>query len=271
MKLVKNIFHCLYFIYLVAWFVVLIIGSFFITLFLLLLPIEIRDRAMFVLMKVISQVWFVLIGIIQKTYNASRIDFSKSYIITPNHQSYIDAAIIYTSIPGIFKTLGKVEIEKAPIYGLIYKTVVITVDRSSMTARANSFRRMKRELQNGISIVLFSEGTFPAEPTLALQPFQPGGYSLAIMQQIDVLPMLFLDAANRMHPSKIWKATPGLNRCVFLPPLKSEGLNQSHTNIFKAYAQRYMQACMDFCKANSVNEVWDYALTWQKNYSIEIC
>ena len=59
-----------------------------------------------------------------KNYHRSKIDFSKSYIITPNHQSFIDAAIIYTSIPQLFKSLGKKEIEKTPIYGIIYKMVV---------------------------------------------------------------------------------------------------------------------------------------------------
>lgn len=270
MKTLRNVLHIVHFVYVVFWFIVLIVSSFFITLVLLLFSEPIRDRAMFGLMKLISHTWFVLSGFLQRNYNLDKIDFSKSYIITPNHQSYLDAAIIYTSIPRVFKTLGKVEIEKAPIYGLIYKTVVITVDRSSITAKANSFRRMKKELEKGLSIVIFSEGTFPPEPKPSLMPFQQGGYSLALMQQTQILPVLFLDAADRMHPSRIWQTRPGMNRSVFLPPLNTDSLDKTQAENLKNYAEHYMQSCLDFCRANSVHEVWNFALLWQKNNSIEI-
>ena len=148
--------------------------------------------------------------------------------------------------------------------------MVITVDRSSMTARANSFRRMKKELENGLSIVIFSEGTFPPEPKSSLMPFQAGGYLLAILQQAEILPVLFLDAAQRMHPSRIWQTKPGVNRSVFLPPLSTQGLDKSYGDPLKTYAESYMQTCLDFCRSNKVSEVWDFALLWQKNNPIEI-
>ena len=270
MKWILKIVQALYFAYLLVWFVLLIVSSFFITLLLLLLPVRVRDYGMFMLMKIISHIWFLLCGILQRNYNQDKIDFSKSYLITPNHQTYLDAAIIYTSIPGIFKTLGKVEIEKAPVYGLIYKTVVITVDRGSMTARAASFRRMKKEIENGLSLVIFSEGTFPPEPQHQLMPFQLGCYSLAVMQQVDILPVLFLDAAKRMHPSKFWRTSPGLNRSVFLPPLQTKMLDKNNVVALKEYAERYMQSCWDFCQTNKVSEAWNFAVNWQKNNQFEI-
>ena len=129
---------------------------------------------------------------------------------------------------------------------------------------------MKKELESGLSIVIFSEGTFPPEPKTDLMPFQQGGYSLAIMQQSEILPVLFLDAARRMHPSRIWQTKPGLNRSVFLPPLITAGLDKSHGDPLKTYAERYMQECLDFCRNNKVSEVWDFALLWQKNNPLEI-
>lgn len=259
----RNWLHGIHFAYLVVWFVILIVLSFFITLLLLLLPASIRDRGMFLLMKFISHTWFLLSGILQQNFHGEKIDFSRSYIITPNHQSYLDAAIIYTSIPGIFKTLGKVEIEKAPVYGLIYRTVVITVDRSSATARANSFRRMKREIENGLSVTIFSEGTFPEQPQHSLLPFQQGGYTLAILQQVNIVPVLYLDAARRMHPSQIWKTSPGVNRSVFLPVLSTTGLQRGDAAALTTYAQHYMQACLDFCRENHPAKVWDFAELWR--------
>lgn len=262
--MLKNWLHGIHFAYLCLWFVVLIVLSFFITLVLLLFPAFIRDRGMFFLMKLISHLWFLLGGIRQQNFHGNKIDFRRSYIITPNHQSYLDAAIIYTSIPGLFKTLGKVEIERAPVYGLIYKTVVITVDRSSATARANSFRRMKREIEQGLSVTIFSEGTFPEQPQEHLLPFQQGGYALAILQQVDIVPVLYLDAARRMHPSRIWKTSPGLNRSVFLPVLSTAGLERGDAAALTEYARQYMQACLDFCRMQHPSKVWDFALLWRR-------
>ncbi len=260
--MIKTILLFPYFLYACCWLIVLLLLSFPITLILLLFPEKIKDYGMFWLLKVISNAWFILCGMIPYNYNRRKIDVTKSYIITPNHQSFLDAAIVYTSIPHLFKTLGKKEIEKIPIYGIIYKTVVITVDRSSMTAKAASFRRMKKELEEGISIVLFSEGTFTNEPQEQLNPFQIGGYSLAIMQQADILPILYLDTARRLHPSKLLQITPGMNRAVFLPPLSASNVQKQDAERLKNYAQHYMQSCLDFSRTNQKKEIWNYALSW---------
>lgn len=261
----KNLVYLPYFIYVSILFIVLIVLSFPITLCLLLLPESIKDIGMFWLMKIISNLWFILIGMIPLNYHRRKIDFSKSYIIAPNHQSFIDAATIYTSIPHVFKTLGKIEIEKAPIYGVIYKTVVITVDRSSMTAKAASFRKMKKELDKGNSLVIFPEGTFSNTATNQLLPFQDGCFSLAIMQKVDILPILFLDTAKRLHPSKLMQFTSGMNRAVYLPPIVCHHLEKDKIESLKKYTHDYMQACLDFCREKNPNAVWEFALLWQKN------
>ena len=263
--MIKNILYLPYFLYVCILFITLIVLSFPITLLLLLFPESIKDRGIFWLMKIISNLWFILTGMIPRNYNRRKIDFSKSYIITPNHQSYIDAAVIYTSIPQLFKTLGKKEIEKAPVYGVIYKNVVITVDRSSMTARANSFRKMKKELDRGNSIVIFPEGTFSNTPITSLLPFQDGSFSLAIQQQTDILPVLFIDTAKRMHPANLMRFTPGWNRAVFLPPVTTLGLEKKDLDGLKHYVEGYMQACWLFSKTNKKQRVWQFAEEWKKS------
>jgi 1-acyl-sn-glycerol-3-phosphate acyltransferase len=172
---------------------------------------------------------------------------------------------LYTALLKPFKTLGKVEVEKAPIYGIIYKMVVITVDRSSVTAKANSFRRMKKEMEEGISVGIFPEGTFADKPQPDLLPFQNGGFALALMQQVDILPMLFLDTAKRIHPTKITWMMPGRNRAVFLPPLTTHDLDKKASGLLKEYTQNYMQACLDFCRTNHPNNVWAFAEEWLKS------
>jgi 1-acyl-sn-glycerol-3-phosphate acyltransferase len=137
---------------------------------------------MFRMMKLSSNILCICSGITPKNIGRDHIDFKQSYIIIPTHKSYIEAATLYTSIPSLFKTLGKKELEKVPVYGLIFKTVCISVDRSSLTARALSFRKIKNELEQGLSVTIFPEGTFKDIPDNQLLPFQDGSFTLAIMQ-----------------------------------------------------------------------------------------
>lgn len=247
----------------------LILFAFPFALLLSLMPKKWRDWGMFLILKFISNAWFIFGGMWPKNYHRSKIDFSKSYIITPNHQSFIDAAIIYTSIPQLFKSLGKKEIEKTPIYGIIYKMVVITVDRTSVSAKANSFRRMKKEMDEGLSIVLFPEGTFANKPQTELMPFENGSFALAHMQQVDILPVLFLNTVNRMHPSKLYLVTPGWNKAVFLPPISTTEMEKADLDLLKNYCQQYMQVCLDFCRKNNPTLVWDFAVTWLQNNQLK--
>lgn len=254
-----------YFLYSALILALLILCSFPITALLILFPDTIKNRGMYLLMKLICHVWFLLTGMWPRNYNRDVLDTAGSYIIIPNHQSYLDAAIIYTSIPVLFKSLGKKEMEKTPIYGLIYKTVVITVDRSSLRARALSFRQMKEAMENGLSVTIFAEGTFPDHPQEELLPLQNGAFSLAILQQCPIAPVLFLDASRRMHPSRIIRCTPGKNRAVFLPPVQVTNLNREDTDALRELTQNYMQNCLNYCREHGPHHAKEFAVNWMQN------
>lgn len=267
--MLKKGLQFIYFLYFALLFATLIIISFPFTFIALLLPKKLCDMVMFRMMQGGSRLLFLMSGIIPKNIHRKHIDFSKSYIIIPSHKSYIEAASIYTSIPTLFKTLGKKEIERTPIYGLIFKTVCITVDRCSLSARALSFRKMKQELEQGLSITIFPEGTFDDTPHTRLLPFQDGCFTLAIMQQTDLLPILFLDSTNRMHPSKITQMTPGLNRSVFLPSISVLDLQKKDLPALKTYTQLYMQQCLDFILQHGPDQVWHFAHQYLQNNAIK--
>lgn len=258
MRLLQGI----YFVYVCLIFIVLILGTFPLVLICTLFPKKAKDIVMFALLKVISNVWLVCSFMIPKNYHRSKIDFSKSYLIMPNHQSFLDAAMLYTSLLKPFKTLGKKEVEKAPVYGVVYKMVVITVDRSSVTAKAKSFRQMKKEMEEGLSVGIFPEGTFSDQPQSSLLPFQNGGFALAQLQQATILPMLFLDTPKRIHPTAITRMTPGANRCVFLPPIEVTWFEKKDSEGLKLFTQQYMQDCLDFCRSKGPQACWNFAETW---------
>jgi 1-acyl-sn-glycerol-3-phosphate acyltransferase len=114
------------------------------------------------------------------------------------------------AIPGQFRPLAKKELKKIPVFGWIASAAAVIVDRSSHESRKKSIDRLKMMLRNGISILIFAEGT-QNRTTEILQPFHDGAFRIAIDTQQPVLPMVVIDAGPLMPPST-FDLSPGLIR-----------------------------------------------------------
>ena len=107
-----------------------------------------------------ADIWFFLIFIWHRKIYESPHDKSRPYIFVSNHISYLDAAIIPKALRQPARPLGKAEMSKVPVFGLIYRNAIVTVDRSSVSNRAQSIRILKSLINKGISVMVFPEGTF---------------------------------------------------------------------------------------------------------------
>lgn len=260
----------IYFIYVALSFIALLIVFFPLILALTFLPVNKRDILIFHFMFRITPFWMYLCGLLARRYNTQCINPHQQYIVTPNHQSYLDAALVYRTIASPFKSLGKSDLLKVPLYGTLYQLTVIPVDRSSTLARANSVRRMKQHFDRGISLLIFPEGTFPDEAQNELVRFQPGAFSLAIQYQAPVLPVLFPNAARRMHPKQFWRMSPGKTPIVFLPPIETKHLQKEHTSALTTYTQHYMQECLDHCRQEGPASCHTFAHHWRTKHPFHV-
>lgn len=168
-------------------------------------------------------IWYVLIGIRHKNILEAPHDSSRQYIFVANHISYLDGPCMVLSIQQHFRPLGKVEFVKVPLFGLIYRIVVVTVDRGSAEGRAKSVRRLKAVLKKGISIFIFPEGTFN-ETGDSLKAFYDGAFRLAIETQTPIKPLLFLDTYKLLHYRHVTTLRPGLERTIYLEEVPVDGL-----------------------------------------------
>lgn len=175
-----------------------------------------------------GDIWFLLVGILHRNIYESRPDKNKQYIFIMNHISYLDAPAIVKTIRRPIRALGKIEMKKVPVFGFIYSSAVVKVNRGSVEDRAKSVRNLKSVLRKGISLVIFPEGTF----NLTHQPlkqFYDGAFRVAIETQTTIQPVLFLDTYDRMHHKSLFSLNPGINRSLFLEEVPVEGL--SHKDV----------------------------------------
>lgn len=169
-----------------------------------------------------ADIWFFLIFIWHKKIYETPHDKKRSYIFLSNHISYLDAAILVKAYRQPIRPLGKVEMSKVPVFGLIYRNAIVTVDRSSAANRANSVRVLKSLINKGISVLVFPEGTFNMGTT-PLKEFYDGAFRVAIETQTSIKPVLLLDAYRRMPYESLFRMTPGISRILYLEEISVAG------------------------------------------------
>src|SRR5690554_3028427 len=80
-----------------------------------------------------KQAKFILfcVGIRLKVIGSIPDDKDISYIICPNHSSYLDILILYAVFPSYFIFLGKKELGRVPVFNIFFKKMNILVDRKN--------------------------------------------------------------------------------------------------------------------------------------------
>ena len=185
--------------------------------------------------------WYFLTGIRHSEIYESPHDTSKQYIFVANHISYLDIPAAIRVIHQPIRILGKVEMVKYPVFGIIYRMAVIVVDRSSLERRAQSVRALKAAIYKHISIFIFPEGTFN-ETREPLKDFYDGAFRVAIETGTSIKPILFLDSYQRMHYRGFLELTPGKCRCVYLSEINVEGLTMQDVKVLRDKVHAAMEA-----------------------------
>jgi 1-acyl-sn-glycerol-3-phosphate acyltransferase len=168
----------------------------------------------------------------------------KAYIYVSNHNSYLDAIAVVLSISGSVKPLGKIEMVKTPLFGMIYKRVVVLIDRKDKESRARSVEELKTDLARGQSILIFPEGTMnKTESNLA--DFYDGAFRLAIETQTDIAPMVILNARSLLPRANPLQVKPGLTTCVFDEPVQVADLKADDLEDLKAKVRNRMELLIE--------------------------
>ena len=137
------------------------------------------------------------------------------YIIVANHTSYLDIFFMYSMLPKHpFVFLGKSEILTYPIIRTYFKNLNIPVFRFDRKKVGLSFALALKAIQDGWSLVIFPEGTIPAENIPKMVAFKNGAFKIAKDAKVPIVPrtfttnhLLFSDPTDIFGPAR-----PGVSR-----------------------------------------------------------
>lgn len=218
MDIIKNILGRLF-----ALWAVLVFSS---TILLIIIPVWIisfnpdpkKTIALFKIFIVWMKVFFVLTGVRRIFKGRENFKKGQNYIVICNHQSFMDVPLSSPGIPGANKTIAKAGMARIPLFGLIYKSGSVLVDRKNEKSRKASYSKMKEVLAMGLHMCLYPEGTRnrSGEP---LQRFHDGAFRLALDTKKQIIPAVIFYTDIVLPRNKTFYYWPHKVEMHFLSPI----------------------------------------------------
>ncbi|HSC55306.1 MAG TPA: lysophospholipid acyltransferase family protein [Phnomibacter sp.] len=226
---------------------------FFITLLIFAWPITftflIKEPLGIKIFKALSKCWMTIflygIGCRLKISGQHHYNPQKQYVVTANHQSFLDVPLLTPFFPGPNKTIAKKSLSRIPLFGWVYTRGSVLVDRSNDTSRKRSFDAMKKVLlQENLNMAVYPEGTRnrTGQP---LKSFYDGAFRLAVDCRKDIMPVVILNTAKALPPSKLFYLWPTTLYMHILPAVSAENKTTA------ALKQEVFQQMWDFIDARS--------------------
>lgn len=199
---------------------------FTISLFVIILPVWIISHKpepkktiyLFKIFNVWMKVFFVFTGVKRIFKGKEHFKKGENYVVICNHRSFMDVPLSSPGIPGANKTIAKAGMARIPLFGLIYKSGSVLVDRKSEQSRKASYAKMKQVLQLGLHMCLYPEGT-RNKTNEPLQRFHDGAFKLAIETQKQIIPAVIFYTNIVLPRNKTFYFWPHKLEMHFLSPI----------------------------------------------------
>ncbi len=170
----------------------------------------------------------------------------ENYIVLCNHNALIDIPVSSPAIPGGNKTIAKIEMAKVPLFGYLYKTGSVLVDRKSDASRKDSYNKMKKVLAMGLHMCIYPEGT-RNKTDQPLKSFHSGAFRLAIETGKSIIPGIIFNTKKVLPFNKSYAVIPHPLQIHFLEPIDilpgetMANLQQRVFDIMSAYYQQHQR------------------------------
>ena len=173
-------------------------------------------------------------GIFYKYHFEQPIDWSKTYIVCPNHTSNLDITSASLLVKNNFCFIGKEELLEGFVTRLFFQTIDIPVNRESKMSSFRAFKKAAERLADGTTIIIFPEGKIPDDYPPRLHEFKNGPFRLAIELKIPIIPVTSPDTWQVLWDTGIEKGSkPGICNIFVHQPIET-----SHLTIDDADALR---------------------------------
>lgn len=195
----------------------------------------------------LTQLWakalFFIIGKPLRVIRDFNPEPNGTYVYVANHFSYLDVAVGVALFKNDFSYVGKSSVKKMPLVGYMFQKLHIMVDRNDKNSRSNSLSRGMKSLKEGKSIFIMPEGGILSKniPQM-LHPFKDGAFSMAIANNVPIVPISFTNMYKIMPELMI---RGGIPRIVIHPPIMTTNKSRADIESLKQEAYETIQTSID--------------------------
>jgi 1-acyl-sn-glycerol-3-phosphate acyltransferase len=181
--------------------------------------------------------WLILktTGVRVAVEDLDRIEPRKTYVFVSNHQSIYDIPVIFASLPYQLRIIAKASLARFPVLGWHLKRGGhLFVDRRNPD-RAGILNRWRALVSEGLSLVIFAEGTRSWDGQVAR--FRAGSFLLAIEAGLPIVPLGVIGTRQVMPKGRL-RTEPADVKLIVHDPIQPPALERPTIQDAKALADR---------------------------------
>ncbi len=168
----------------------------------------------------------------------------QQYILCANHFSYLDIPALGL-FPRPFKFVGKSQLSKIPLFGIMYNRIHVTVNRGNYKSRASSLVKARNEMSKGYNMGFFPEGGIVLNEFPKLESFKDGAFRLAVETQTPIIPITFLDNYRILPDDEILRMRRLPCRIIYHEPVYPKSNSEDAAKQLKHEVFRVIQTTLD--------------------------
>jgi 1-acyl-sn-glycerol-3-phosphate acyltransferase len=176
------------------------------------------------------------------------IDWSRTYVVCPNHTSSLDVTACNRALKNNFHYMGKDAFLKNWALAIFFKTMDIPVNRDSKMSSFRAFKKAAENLQEGRTLVIFPEGKIPDDYPPQLNEFKNGPFRLAIELGLPIIPITCMDNWKLIWDTGLETGgRPGIGHVYVHKPIETtsmtvEDADKLKDDVFSIIDQKFRSA-----------------------------
>lgn len=181
--------------------------------------------------------WLILktTGVTVDVEGLDRITPGTTYVFVSNHQSIYDIPVIFASLPYQLRIIAKDSLAKFPVLGWhLRRGGHLFVDRKNPD-RSGILDRWRALVQDGLSLIIFAEGTRSVDGRVAR--FKAGSFMLALEAGLPIVPLAVVGTKHVMKKGRL-RTEPGHARLVVHAPIQPPTVASPSVRDAKALADQ---------------------------------
>ena len=186
---------------------------------------------------IVARIWargILFVSRIKVTVNGlENIDPTQSYVYMSNHQSNFDIPVLLAYLPVQFRWLAKAELFKIPIFGRAMRGAgYVKIDRFNQEAAFESLNEAARKMKNGVSIMIFPEGTRSRDGNI--RSFKKGGFIMALDAAVPIVPVVLKGTWTIMDKSSLRINTGEVSLNIETPIATTDYTRENKDDLIKS-------------------------------------